>query len=273
MKAPRKPKEPDLDPGFEKMTDFTKLRNLGARTPPVQELVAAWESFFLYKLKTKQPVNSLQATQAMQVFQHLRDEKEHTGSYILTYQHVSIGLQSLCRLPKEHDKQLELAKSLYGELVKRGETKVELEKLFPTLVDILCAGGDTETAYRMAQEKNQESANVLLLVASGFARENNETELCKLAEKLEALGGSKWRKMWALMIRFYASRNDMEAVKRWVPRVEESDRLPGDVLRMVLDASIKTNELEWCKEYFRSIINDQPTKERWDVVLEWASGA
>lgn len=270
--APRKPKEPVLDPGFEKLAEFSKMRNLGARPPPSHELVEAWERFFLYKLQTKQPVNSLQAMHALKVFEYLRDEREHTGSYVLTQEHADKCLRALSRLPEDCAKHVEVAKVVFVELVKRGGDK-GASRIFPVLVDILCAGGETAIAKKMALEMDQASPKVLLTIAGGFDKENNETELCKLAKRLEEVGGNTFRSMSIRMIQFYASRNDMEATIKWVSKMDENYRLPGAGLGMVLDTCMRNNELEWCKEYFRSIIDNGPTKLQWDVVLQWASGA
>ncbi|CAG8978372.1 hypothetical protein HYALB_00010390 [Hymenoscyphus albidus] len=274
--AERRQKEPVLDPGFEKLAEFSKLRNLGARLPLDHELVDAWDHFFRFKIWAKQPVNSLQAMHVLQVFEYLRDKREHTGSYLLNSARIIDCLVAFSNhLPADYTTHLKIAKRIHEELESRGAD--QSASCFPHVVAILCAGGETATAQQMVKDTKQESPRVLLSLADGYVRENNETELLEVVKRLESIGsgGARWyHKGIRKMVRFYASQNDLEATKKWVSKSFEADPfMPAATLRVVLDMCIRRDELEWCKEVFRHVIDNGPVKTQWDVVFQWASGA
>jgi pentatricopeptide repeat protein len=289
-KEERKPKEPELVPGLETFIEYSKMKSIGARPPPVPDLVRAWRKFFDYKIANNEPVNRLQAVQVQRVFNYLKEFQIEEGVYDLGVPALKTARKALLVLPKDNvvDIHTELAKGIYDELVRRGEWQlVDIRHL----IELLTQTGDTAAARDLAQEHYSDLADVKAtahkslprlkylwrLILAGFAKENNEGELAKVLETMDGIGIPPSVETQKIMTCFYAERDNVEATKTWFEkRGADGKPLPRtrpETLTAILKFSIRNNELDWCKQCFRDVLEREPKKEQWDVVLQWAAGA
>ncbi|TVY44863.1 Complex I intermediate-associated protein, mitochondrial [Lachnellula subtilissima] len=288
-KEERKPKDPELVPGLETFIEFSNMQRIGARLPLVPDLVRAWQQFFDYKNQKKEPLNKLQAVQVSRTFNYLKEVQTKEGVYDLSIVALKNARRALLLMPKDNEVDLhsELARGIYDELVRRGRWQLADVGY---LVGVLTRTGDTTAALKLVQEhyaeltavetdvptSSSKAKFIWKLILAGFAKENNETELLKT---LEIMGDGFPHNLdtQKIMTCFYAERDNVEATKMWFDKPGADGtplrRISPRTLTAIMKFSIRNNELDWCKQCFRDVVERDPTKDQWDIVLQWAAGA
>ncbi|TVY92127.1 Complex I intermediate-associated protein, mitochondrial [Lachnellula willkommii] len=283
-KEERKPKDPELLPGLETFIEFSNMQSLGARPPPVPHLVQAWKRFFEYKNKNNEPLNRIQATQVLRTFNYVKEFQIEEGVYDLSIVALKNARRALLLMPKDNavDVHSELARGIYDELVRRGRWQLSDVGY---LITVLTQTGNTTDAMKLVQEHYTESTTgktdapkkmkfFWKLILAGFAKEDNEVELLKTLEIKAITHNPETQK---IITCFYAERDNVEATKMWFEKPGADgnplNKIRPETLTAILNFSIRNNELEWCKQCFRDVVERDPTKEQWDVVLQWAAGA
>lgn len=293
QKPPRVPKDPDLVPGFSKIVDLGVMHNINARPPPAPELVTAWRAFIDYKLTRKEPINRLQARYLQRTFQHLqkiRGEVEEDGR--LTAQDLMKGRTAFLIMPNDKkDLHNAMAKEFYealisiaeGEAVRKGAMKHFIKGLTMT-------GGSLEARKLLMEHYNEweaeeegeepEKKNWAIhrlwnWILEGFAREDNEEELLRSFQMAEQRGIFYTTEIKRTMAMFFASKDDVEATKEWFTKPTPHQSRPplASTMSAILKFCIRNNEVEWSRTIFRELLESNPKKDHWDVVLQWAAGA
>lgn len=299
-KPPREPKDPDLIPGFSKMLNLGVMRNIHARPPPAPEIVAAWRSFYQYKLSRKEPINNLQARHVLKTFQHLqtiREEVEDKGR--LNAEDLRRMRKALLLMPNDKtDLHNKLAREIYEMLNDMGPNELDRQGDFTFFVEALTLTGDSmeardivcEVVAKKRKEFEREASvegKVLdgtvtqrkswQLLFAGFAREDNEVGLLKTFEMAEEIGVVYNTDCQRIFTSFFAARDNVEATKKWYSKpVTSKGRFPTpmpETMAAILQFCIRNDEFEWSKSVFRELLETNPSKANWDIVLQWAAGA
>ncbi|CZT12381.1 related to complex I intermediate-associated protein 84, mitochondrial precursor [Rhynchosporium agropyri] len=293
-KAPRQHKDPALAPGLTPMVDFSVMDKLKARPPPAQELVKAWRIFFQHKVVKKESLDTMEAGHVLRVFKHLQELDSEFADCRLSMDDLRLPKKLFQdvrgRSPKIHNVQTaELVRGLYGEWVKsEGQSEGVRQKDLHLLIRVLTRSGNTAEARDLLEaqtfESDINSVKTQRLcwksILRGFALEDNEAELLKTARRTEEREELVYYSAKQnIMTEFYAARNDTENTKLWywkplvtVDGLKKSGQPDPKTLSAVLRYCIRNDESEWCKLVFRDVLESDPDKPTWDVVLQWASG-
>jgi hypothetical protein len=283
-KPPRQPKEADIDPGWEEMLKFLEMKQIGARPPESGGVVRAWKRFVEDKSVKKRIVNSLQADHVLRVFEHLKDERDDGGSYLLSDEDLRHCMSVMKQVPETNaEKHIAVAQAIKEELSRRGSV---LDTDMFALMYILADGGCAVVARDLLRDfrKSQTSSSprwnrrhtdlLWSRILKGCADQQNETELLKTLQVMQECGSGYTARSQYIMVKFYVMRGDVEATKQWVGKPLIGGTLRPETLALVLKISIAKGELEWCKDIFRTILEQESiSKDYWDVVLVWAAGA
>ena len=269
------------------MLDLNSMIKIGARPPPPNHLVSAWEKYFAHKILKNEGLNELQAGHVLRTFEHLRKVNGEEEGFGLSTDVLKAALVTTNVLPgKIGEVHARLARSLFQELSERKMLSLPVMKHF---VSVLTNTGHTTNAMDWLDQNYTTSCDLegfispenqmktrrrlWVLIMEGYARENDEVGLLRVVEKVAAeTWGSAFRE---IMTKFYASRNDITNTKRWYNKTssEQSLRLSKELLSTLLTFCIRNDEMEWCKTIFREVLDNKPPKPLWDVVFQWAAGA
>lgn len=275
------------------MMEFAVSDVTHARPAPVRELVKAWNAFFKHKFERKEVVTPQQADCALRTFKyiHARVPAEvNTGISEDQYIHA---LDVLSYIPKGDNvaHHTELAWLLYRQLAQSCADQVAHLYVFRKLVQVLARAGnalearntlvelfpinsmqDQKLDHDQKRKARKFYRGVWLNITRGFSDEKNEAEMLKTYEmaKDSVLDYTKYSHR--IIAEFYAGQDDVPLVKEWCSRSGAEISQP-QMLEMLLKFSIRNNELDWCKSVFREVLENDPTKPVWDVILQWAAGA
>jgi hypothetical protein len=276
------------------MVDLGVTRNINARPPPAPELVTAWRAFFEYKIAKQESVNNLQAKYVVRVFEHLqkvRDQVDEDGR--LTSRDLRSARVSFLLMPNDKtDLHNWMAREIYKTLSGMGfKTDKERQEAIKFFIRALALTGDSlearalliETIAQIQEQSDadgeEKSSGIYYrkrwkAVLDGFAREDNEVELLRTIEMAEHYGVIYNRESQRIMTCFYASKDDVKATKEWFSRPVLSSEAPlPSTMLAILRFCLRNNELEWSRTVFRELLEANPNKGNWDVVLQWAAGA
>ncbi|CAL3967730.1 hypothetical protein PZA11_003960 [Diplocarpon coronariae] len=289
QKAARQPKEASLPPGMRVMLELSLMEKMQTRAPKAADLVKAWRTYFEYKLRRKEGINNMHMMHVLRVFKHLQKLGSKEEGEKLSIGDMRLPARALHNLPLEKPElHAELARLLYAEWLKAPATVEQRHDDFRSLADILSRTGNAKEARELVQAREEAGEEywqkkrraAWTTVLSGFAKENNEAELLDTFTTAEGSGclAYTWR-VQMIMVNFYASRDDLENTKKWfskpLARGEGiiKDRPAPESLAAILKFCVRNNELDWCRSIFREVLDSNPGKKYWDVILQWAAGA
>ena len=257
-----------------------------ARPPPIEEIVAAWKEYFEFKKKKAMVVNNLQARQVLATFRHLKEKSVEEGVPLaLDVDDLTLARDVLKSIPDDGvNEHAIFAELLYTELQALNPTPWNAKINLEAYVSVLTKTGKSLEA-RDIVEKVPEIENgtgflrkLYHKVLVGLAKEGKEAELIETCTRSEAQGmGYSWWKR-DIITTFFADKNDVEATKLWWGKpLDKSKSSPNDggspkSLAAILKFSIRNDQLDWCRDVFREALDENPRKDVWDVILQWAAG-
>ncbi|WZH43831.1 Complex I intermediate-associated mitochondrial [Fusarium acuminatum] len=194
-KAPRDIRQPEFEPGWQKIMIWRSRMLDNLRPPPTQELVHAWQSFFEEKLSSRMPLNGTQAMQCRRLLGYLLKEREFPNQSRIEGPDLIKALNALGRLrPRERTQDhLELARNLWSAINSSElHTKPDWTasgSLWCQYISVLCTFGGSKEALEMVYSNwdkvlefcKKKTKNPILWLAEGLAREGYEEDLIKLA--------------------------------------------------------------------------------------------
>jgi hypothetical protein len=269
------------------MLKFLEMKTIGARLPEYSGVVTSLRRFLTDKLVKKRPVNSLQAGHVLRILEHLKDEKDDDGDYVLSNADLR-NCMSVMRHPPatNSEKHMAVAYLVKDDLSSRDSVQ---DADWLALFFILAEGGQPVVARDLLRDFMKswpsskfhdarwakKNTNVLWTsILKNCADQENETELLKTLQVMEECGTGYRANAQYVMVEFYVKQGDVDAVKQWVSKPLNGGVLKPDTLVLVLKMSIAKGELEWCKDIFRTILEQEVIhKEYWDVIFLWAAGA
>ena len=266
------------------MLKYLEMKEIGARPPAPQDLAKAWNKFIGDKASKNRIVNNLQAGHVLKVFEHLRDKRDDNGCYLLADTQLRTCVNVMKGLPKSNgENHVAVAQAIKDELARRGSA--DEGDLF-SLANILAAAGQTVAARGLipgAEDTQDEPAtrrrvtrirNLWVRVLKGCAQQQDEAELLETFRMMEEGGYGLSPAAQNIMVEFYVDRNDIVNAKKWVGKTLTTSTLLSGTLALILKISIAKNDLDWCRDIFRDVIEKEALgKEYWDVVFLWAAGA
>jgi hypothetical protein len=264
------------------MIELTKLQAAHARLPPTEELVKAWKAFFEYKSASKEPVNNYQAVHALNCLRHLlqtsgKDESVDAPSSdnILTTAELRTAARAITLMPNDkRNTHGEFARELYTELMRSG-LKGDRRQDFARFVSVLTKTGSSSEARSLLEAKDQKPSQIVnkcwCRVIEGFAAEDNEPEVLRTFEMADSAGVPYSAFLHRIMTSFFADRNDIEQTKKWFSKPTNSSAQAPEAYSTILHFCIRNEEMEWCKTIFRNLLEGNPPKETWDIILQWVS--
>ncbi|KAI9842777.1 MAG: hypothetical protein M1838_002987 [Thelocarpon superellum] len=269
----------DLDPGLGKMLELNALATAHARTPPASELVPAFRSFFRAKVKSREPLQEIQARHVLRTFQHLQETNAAEG-FGLDLQDLRIALGALTRVPKDKlEAHNQLARELFAEIERRERSDTEASRPEDVLsyVAVLCQTGSSLDARDVVEpmwriDPDQNGRRMWLHVAEGFTLEENEEELLKSLSMMAEAGVPFDAKFHQVMTLFYALKDDAGRTREWYERsIVDGESPTYHTNAQLLRFCIRNDEMDWGETVFRRILEGTPDKRTWDVIFQWGA--
>lgn len=295
QKPPRELKEPTVEPGYTVLLQFRSAEAEGHRLPPRTELVAAWRTFFDYKIRHFKAVNSSQAFIALRLLDHLQG-LEGAG---LGLKDLRLARDALLMPARDWTRQgshVKLARRVYEEIVRETERGPQQEgdgegdiaawedarraDFRASIKHYTLYGGSVHAAklveehWRSLQQAGAvyKGANYLwVLVFRGLAGEGNEEKLQEVWGKAQECGIYFMPAIHEIMVTYYASRDRVEETKEWFGKPIYGGYRPlSETYLQLLKFAVRNGEQEWVKPIFEELRDSKPTKALWDVIFQWA---
>lgn len=297
---PRRIKTPEWEPGWPLVIAWRSRVLEDLRPPPREELVDAFRKLFEYKLEHKIPVNSTQALQCLRLFRYLVENKEDEEGPGLSITELTAARRALLLPPSGSAKHhLEFARALYEEVQRQRQLEAEygfpeepadggrdLTKEIPADVDFRCYfmaltsyGASTEAAALLNEHWRKISAEdriyrgakkLWIILLQGLALEGNEAELLEQARIAEGYGIRYRPHFQEVMTTFFARRDRVDETKYWFERDTENRWPRVATYSEVMRFAVRNGQEEWVGEHFRRLIDSNPRKPYWDIILQWA---
>lgn len=295
-KPRRKHKPVSLVPGLELMSELTKRLNNGTRPPPSDELVEAFNAFFLAGIDALTPLENTQVQQAMCTFEYLRDTYDQADKFRIGEEEIRVALARLGNslslhgskqtLNKEQSRtHNQLATLLFEELEKRrktsaerGESLVPLKENVLPLIQVLSLSGDSMRARELIElhwypDLVHSGRSLWVHVLRGFAREDDSKELLKTIERMQNHGVPFDSKAHQSVVLFYTRKGDIPMTKKWYQHpIADSKKPTPHTDACVLRLCLRNNEFEWGTPILKAMLDKNPDTIRdWSIVFEWAA--
>ncbi|KAI9789078.1 MAG: hypothetical protein M1835_001890 [Candelina submexicana] len=281
-KSERKTKEVDLDPGLSTMLEFNDSCKSRTRPPPASQLIKGFNQFFSAKHQSQSQILGIQAHHAAQTFRHLQETNKNEEGCGLSLSNLQIALRALERVPPEEGvTHSALARAIFAEIksITTGSSHgvpLSLEDV-SAYIAVLSATGYTLEARDLVEDfwsqDHIKIANRLWIhVIKGFGKENNEHELARTIEIMEARQVPFDCKLHQAITTHYARKDNVEVTKKWYTHPIVGGQVPTyHTNYVVLQFCIRNRELEWGSTLFRSILESSPNKSTWDIIFIWAA--
>src|SRR6478736_3328730 len=117
-KAPREIRQPEFEPGWQKIMIWRSRMLDNLRPPPAEELIQAWKSFFEGKLSSRMALNGTQAMQCRRLLEYLIKEREFPTQAKIEISEILKALTALESLrPRERtEHHLDFARTLWSAI-------------------------------------------------------------------------------------------------------------------------------------------------------------
>ena len=188
---------------------------------------------------------------------------------------------------------VQFMREVFAELKQREFESISLAKPFyfatTYYLEVLTATGHTAEAALTLEElltdmeqrfpgrNDMEILRFYILTLRGFGSEGKEAEMELSLENALAKGLPLTRGVQLEFIRYYAESDNVEKTKEWFEKEIEArnekaeDNPLPEALEITLRFAVRNKELDWLEPIFKSIIQSNPYKKTWDVMLLWAA--
>ena len=260
-----------------------------ARPPAAPMVAQAFKDFFRARHTSHPPIalEEIQARHALLTFKHLQEVYSADEEIGLSIGDMHMALRALIYMPRGHryEPHKVLAQLLFEEIRKRREVNLVEEStesfvkmtLLP-FIQILSQFGEAGTARGLVEEywysdlEQQERRLPWVHVLQGFASEQNEEELLRTLEIMQAYNLPFDARTHQTITVYYAQKNNMALTKKWYTHSIIDDGVPTfHTNASVLKLCIRQKEFEWGGSIFKSILHKDPDKKTWNVVFLWAA--
>ena len=281
---PRELRDPELEPGYLTLLQFTSRENSKVRPPPRSELLRGFRTFFQHKARgtTCRPINSTQALVARPLLRHLLDTSSEGEE--LTLHDLRTARDVVLQPPKRKtEDHLELSRDLYLEIKKRAEKTCpggsgdQNAEDFGAYIRALTQYGTSLEASELLasylnnkETKDSGDKRLSIMVLRGLAAEGQEEELKLQFEKLERIRVRYGPSVHEIMTTFFAKRDNFEETKRWFGKPIHEGKKPTETTYYeILRFAVRTDEKEWVRPIFQQAMETSGKKGTWDVIFQW----
>ena len=284
-KPPRELKSTDLDQGHEQLIELCNLLAVKARPPPAPKIAKAFRDFFYAKANSRSPLEDHQFQHAITAFKYLQNQRGDKSAK-LSREDLQTALKALTRRKPQQRPQgrVELAGLLYEELrLREQETSPEnnpfvYERLgLAPYVRILSQSDNTSKARELVEEYwkrglEKDSLTLWHHLLRGFAREGKEEDILQTIESMRANEVVFDADAHQALTLAYVRLGDLVSTKRWYSQPIDNNGSPSVRLNiMVLKLCINEKDFQWGQDIFTKILDQNPDKDAWDVIFQWAS--
>jgi hypothetical protein len=291
-------REPNLDPGMDKMLELDKRIHLIARLPPAEDLIQAFNAFVASRDQRKRPIEDFHAVRLLQTLQTLESppdgRQRGTEGPSLAVQDVRKALHVMTKNLRTFSKtHSTLARLLFKAIEGRPESKTMSSS--PTdprsdyiaalnyLIIVLCQTGESQDALDLwlakSNSSDRKASRPWARLLSGFVLEDNEAMLLhvvglvKKEDDIRSL--APIHKVMAL---YYAQKDNVEGTKEWT----RSDVFDlnihrkafggvGDPYRIILEFCLRNNEMEWGQSILETGAQFTTEQKTWDAIIQAAA--
>ena len=294
--VPKETKLAAVTPGYEVLAKLNSQLAIGARPPPVEDVVQGFLAFFRDRKAKKLPLQAIQAQNAMRAFIHLRKTNTNVEGFGLSDADIRMALQALQVVPQvdNDDGHGQLATLLYEELEKRrlagsqaetnsGTTAQKGSALARDLqpyIRTLANSGRPEQALALVEQHYlsdlKEMGNRLwIVIIKAFIRKEREDEVLRTIKLMKSFNQPLDYAIHEAIVTHYAWKDDLKSTKRWYTALDAGTPTHY-TLRVVLSLCIRTRDFEWGDTVFRNLIENprtagEKTKTDWGLILRWSA--
>ncbi|KAF9774333.1 hypothetical protein IL306_007695 [Fusarium sp. DS 682] len=283
-KAPREIRQPEFEPGWQKIMIWRSRMLDNLRPPPTEELIQAWKSFFEGKLSSRMALNGTQAMQCRRLLEYLVKEREFPTQAKIEIPEILKALTALESLrPRERtEHHLELARTLWSAINNPKLQKpnwVTSGSLWSQYLTVLCTFGGSKEALEIAYAKwndimefcKKKTKNPILSLADGLARDGCEEDLVELINYAEKNGYPYDKHLQRVLFTYYAQNNRVPETKQWFEKPLSSGSPSNKIIPLIATFAARNNLEGWAIPYFLEIgnkLNEKPEKHYWDSLLQ-----
>ena len=236
--------------------------------------------------KSPLPLEDIQASLAMVTFEHLQKTNSDEAGFGLSIEDLQTALKVLVygRTGPESGARQQLARLLFAELILRrdsygaeGSCADFCNKAVTPFIQIMTYCGESSTARETLErywQSDLEQAGHLpwKFVLKGFAKEQNDEELLRTVEIMQEHGVPFDNKVHQSIVVTFTQLNDLLRTKRWYMHpIADGSRPTSRTNVSVLRLCLLHKDFEWGQSIFETVLERQPDKESWDVILQWAA--
>ncbi|KAL4725441.1 hypothetical protein ACLX1H_007590 [Fusarium chlamydosporum] len=285
-KAPREIRQPEFEPGWQKIMIWRSRMLDHLRPPPTEELVQAWRSFFEGKLNSRRALNGTQAMQCSRLLPYLVIERQFPRQAKIEIADLIKSLNVLSNLrPRERTPEhLKLAKALWSAIEdprmhdKPGWTT--RGGLWCTYINVLCLYGGSKEALKMVYDNRDEvmqhcdkrTKNPILWMCQGLAREGHEEDLVNFVEWAQEQGYPFETHIQRVLVTFFAQRDRVPETQHWFEKPLTSGSRSNHIIPLIAHFAARNNLQDWAVPYFLEIgekLAENPDKPYyWNSLLE-----
>ncbi|KAI1009190.1 hypothetical protein LB504_003323 [Fusarium proliferatum] len=283
-KAPREIRQPEFEPGWQKIMIWRSRMLDNLRPPPTEELIQAWKSFFEGKLSSRMALNGTQAMQCRRLLEYLVKEREFPTQAKIEIWDILKALTALESLrPRERtEHHLDFASTLWSAI---NNPKVQTPNwvtsgtLWSQYLTVLCTFGGSKEALEIAYAKwndvmefcKKKTKNPVLSLADGLARDGREEDLVELINYTEKSGYPYDKHLQRVLVTYYAQNNRVSETKQWFEKPLSSGSPSNKIIPLVASFAARNNLQEWAIPFFLEIgnkLNEKPEQHYWDSLLQ-----
>lgn len=288
--APKEIKLAGSNPGYEVLAKLNSQLAIGARPPPVENVVQAFVAFLRDRHEKKVPLEKSEAKNALGAFLHLQKMNSDIQGFGLSNEDLRVALNAISVTPKDqnYDAHRHLATILFEELERRRlsgfpdgsalKGTILARNLHPYIRALSNTGKPVQARALVEQYFSsdlKDFGNPWIPIIRGFLRNEQEDEVLKTISLMEKFGISLGYKIHEVITTHYANKGDLESTKRWYKALD-SGKPSRYTDRAVLDLCMRENDYQWGDSVFRALL-EKPSlsggqdKANWDLILRWSA--
>ena len=269
---------------------------MGARPPPVEDIVQAFVAFFRDRNNKKLPLQAIQVQSAMGAFLHLQKTNTNVEGFGLSNAKIRMALRALQVMPQvgNDDGHGQLAAILYEELERRrlagspaethSETTVQKGTVFAwnlqLYIHTLANSGRPEQALALVEQYYlsdlKDMGNGLwIVIIKAFIRKGQEDEVLRTIKSMKSFDQPLDYEIHKAIVTHYAWNDDLESTKRWYTTLDTVTPTHF-TQRIVLSLCIRKRDFVWGDTVFRNLMESPriaggKTLTDWGMIFRWSA--
>ena len=268
---------------------------MGARPPPVEDIVQGFLAFFHDRNNTKLPVQAVQVQNAMGAFLHIQKTNTDVEGFGLSNADIRTALRTLQVMPQvdNDDGHSQLATILYEELERRrlagspAETHSRitpkgsvLARNLQPYIRALANSGRPEQALALVEQHyltdlKDMGSGLWIVIIKAFIRKEQEDEVLRTVKLMKSFDQPLDFEIHKAIVTHYAWNDDLKSTKRWYTALDTGTPTHF-TQRVVLSLCIRKRDFKWGDTVLRNLIESPriaggKTRTDWGMILRWSA--